>query len=132
VREQGKSWPIKVERIYPQIKNGTFVVDFDFVEKAPTELLPGQTIQGKISFDDDNGAKAATVIYLPVGTYLERSGGSWVFVLTDDGRSAVRRKIKVGRRNPEQIEVLDGLSAGERFISSDYTGLDTITRVDIR
>ena len=63
------------------------------------------------------------------GAFLEETGGDWIFVLEADGESAARRRIKTGRRNFEQIEVLEGLKAGERAIVSDYRGLDRIERI---
>jgi HlyD family secretion protein len=60
---------------------------------------------------------------------LERTGGDWVFVLAQDGRSAERRQIKVGRRTMEQLEILGGLATGERVVTSDYTSLDRIDRI---
>jgi HlyD family secretion protein len=64
-----------------------------------------------------------------VGAFLERTGADWVFVVASDGRSAERRRIKVGRRTSEQLEVLSGLATGERVITSDYTGLDRVDRI---
>ena len=83
-------------------------------------------MQGKLSLGDD---AQATIV--PAGAFLERTGGDWVFVVAPDGRSASRRRIKIGRRNADQVEVLGGLSIGDRVIVSDYTGLDRIDRVDI-
>jgi HlyD family secretion protein len=54
-----------------------------------------------------------------------------VFVVTPGGRSAQRRRIKVGRRTSEQLEVSSGLGAGDRVIVSDYTGLDRVERIDL-
>jgi HlyD family secretion protein len=64
-----------------------------------------------------------------VGAFLERTGGNWIFVLAKDGKSAERRTIKVGRRNSEQLEILGGLAAGERVLTSDYTSLDRADRI---
>ncbi len=122
----GKPLRLKVFRVRPQVKNGTFTIDLAFEGATPDGLLPGQAVQGKLSLGED--AKATIV---PAGAFLERTGGDWVFVLAPDGRSASRRRIKIGRRNAVQAEVLSGLSAGERVIVSDYTGLDRIDRVDI-
>jgi HlyD family secretion protein len=68
-------------------------------------------------------------LILPTGAFLERTGGDWLFVVSSDGRSAERRRIKLGRRTSEQLEVLSGLAAGEQVITSDYTGLDKVDRV---
>jgi HlyD family secretion protein len=71
----------------------------------------------------------AAALLLPAGPFLERTGGDWAFVASPDGRSADRRRIKLGRRTTEQVEIKDGLAAGERVITSDYTGFDRVDRL---
>ncbi|MGC2033249.1 MAG: HlyD family efflux transporter periplasmic adaptor subunit [Steroidobacteraceae bacterium] len=122
-----KTWTLKVTRVYPKVTNGTFTVDFAFQGTTPAGLLPGQALQGKLALGAD---RMATI--LPAGAFLDRSGGDWIFVLTKDGRSALRRTIKIGRRNTEQVEVLSGLAVGEQAIISDYTGLERIDRIDLK
>jgi len=122
----GKNWQLKITRVYPQVKNGTFTVDLAFDGDTPQGLLPGQAVQGKLSLGDDTQGQV-----LPAGAYLERTGGDWVFVVARDAQSAERRRIKVGRRNAEQVEVLDGLKPGESVITSDYSGLERVDRVDL-
>jgi HlyD family secretion protein len=122
-----KTWVLEVVRVYPKVTNGTFTVDLAFRNATPAGLLPGQALQGKLALGAD---RTATI--LPAGAFLERTGGDWVFVLAKDGQSALRRTIKIGRRNDQQVEVLSGLAAGERAIISDYTGLERIDRVDLK
>ena len=83
-------------------------------------------LQGRLSLGEDEPG-----LVLESGAFLEASGGDWVFVLDAGGSTAHRRRIKLGRRNAEQVEVLSGLAAGERVIVSDYTGLDRIDRIDL-
>jgi HlyD family secretion protein len=123
----GKLWPLEVTRVYPQVKDGTFAVDLAFHGGAPEGLLPGQALQGKLALGAD---RLATI--LPAGAFLERTGGDWVFVVSQDGQSAHRRAIKIGRQNAEQVEVLSLLAPGDRVIVSDYTGLERIERIDLR
>jgi HlyD family secretion protein len=122
-----RTWPLQVTRVYPQVTDGTFNVDLAFTGADPPGLLPGQNLQGKLTLGAD---QTATIV--PAGAFLERTGGDWIFVLTKDGSSARRRRIKLGRRNAEQAEVVSGLAPGERVIISDYTGLDRIDRIDLR
>jgi HlyD family secretion protein len=122
-----KTWALKVVRVYPKVTNGAFTVDLAFQDTTPVGLLPGQALQGKLALGADRTARI-----LPTGAFLERTGGDWVFVVAKDGRSALRRTIKIGRRNDEQVEVLSGLAVGERAIISDYTGLERIDRIDLK
>lgn len=117
---------LQVTRVYPQVKDGTFKVDLAFDGDTPDGLLPGQAVQGKLALGND-----VQGLILPTGAFLEKTGGDWAFVLDADGKSARRRRIKIGRRNAEQVEVIAGLRIGEQVITSDYTGLERIDRVDL-
>jgi HlyD family secretion protein len=121
-----REFPLAIERVYPQVREGTFTVDLKFTAAPPSDLLPGQAMQGKFSL-----GTATTAVLLPVGPFLQQSGGDWVLVLDDDS-VAHRRRIRVGRRNIEQLEILGGLAPGERVITSDYTGYNGIDRIDIQ
>ncbi len=113
----------RVTRVYPQVKNGRFLVDLTFDTEMPDGLVTGQALQGRLALGDDKPA-----VVIPAGPFLERSGGDWVFVLGDDGR-ADRRRLKTGRRSVDQVEVLGGLRPGERVIVSDYTNYEQIDRI---
>jgi HlyD family secretion protein len=113
-----------VRRVSPQVRNGQFSVDLDFAGESPPNLVSGETAQGRLQLGGDSQARI-----LPVGAFLERTGGDWVFVLSKDGKSAQRREIKVGRRTAEQLEILSGLATGEAVVTSDYTSLERIERL---
>jgi HlyD family secretion protein len=113
-----------VRRVSPQVKNGQFSIDLDFTGASPPNLVSGETAQGRLQLGGDTPAHL-----LPVGPFLDRTGGNWIFVLASDGKTAQRRQIKVGRRTSEQLEILSGLSVGERVLTSDYTSLDRADRI---
>jgi HlyD family secretion protein len=113
-----------VRRVSPQVKNGQFSIDLDFTGPSPPNLVSGETAQGRLQLGGDTPARL-----LPVGPFLDRTGGNWIFVLSSDGRTARRRQIKIGRRTSEQLEILSGLSDGERVVTSDYTSLDRADRI---
>lgn len=123
----GRIAKLTVERIYPEVQNGVFTADLQFQGAMPARLLPGQTVQGRLSLGADR-----TGLILPAGAFLDRSGGAYAFVLAPDGRHAIRRPIKLGRRNSEQVEILAGLQAGERVITSDYQGFERVDRIDLK
>src|SRR3546814_15301672 len=88
-----------------------------FLGDEPGDLQRGQTLQAKLTLGDP-----APALLIPNGAFYNETGGNWVFVVAPDGTSAVKRQVRLGRRNSESIEVLDGLDAGERVITSPYTG----------
>jgi HlyD family secretion protein len=124
---ENKNVRLKVLRIYPQVKNGTFTADLVFDGAQPSGLTTGETVQGRLSLGGDQAA-----LTLPAGAFLERSGGDYVFVVAPGGHHADRRRIKIGRRNSEEVEVLDGLKPGERVITSDYEAFEKLDRVDFK
>lgn len=115
---------LTVRRIYPQVHDGKFRIELDFDTVSPPALIEGADAQGSLQLGGDTQA-----VVLPAGPYLERTGGDWVFVVAPDGQSAERRHVRVGRRTNEQVEILRGLTAGERVITSDYTGFDRVDRI---
>lgn len=120
----GQPTRLSVRRVSPQVRNGQFRIDLDFEDESPAMLVAGSTAQGRLRLGGDTPA-----VVLPNGPFLERTGGQWVFVLAPDGRTAQRRQISISRRTIEQLEIVAGLAAGDRVITSDYTGLDRADRV---
>jgi HlyD family secretion protein len=122
----GKSYRMKVAKIYPQVRNGTFQVDLWFLNGEPAEVQRGQTLQARLTLGDPSPA-----LLIPNGAFYNDTGGAFVFVVAPDGGSAVKRQVRLGRRNAEYIEVLSGLEPGERVITSPYTGFADKDRLDL-
>lgn len=119
-----RDYGLQVAKIYPQVNNGQFDVDMIF-DQEPADLRRGQTLQLKLTLGDNSDA-----VLIPNGSFYQETGGSWVFVVSPDGTEAVKRTVRMGRRNTEFIEVLDGLEPGEKVITSPYTsyvGMDRLT-----
>lgn len=126
VTMNGRTYAARVAKIYPQVQNGQFQIDLHFTQGEPADLQRGQTLQAKLTLGDAQPAKL-----IPNGAFYNETGGNWVFVLAPDGRSAVKRQVRLGRRNADSIEVLDGLDRGERVITSPYTGFADKDRLDL-
>ncbi len=122
----GRSYRMRVSKIYPQVQNGAFAIDLVFAEAEPADLQRGQTVQVRLTLGDTSPA-----LLLPSGAFYNETGGNFVFVVAPDGRSAVRRNVRLGRRNANFIEVLEGLDPGERVITSPYTGFAERDRLDL-
>jgi HlyD family secretion protein len=122
----GKSYRLKVAKIYPQVRNGTFEVDMHFVGPEPQDIQRGQTLQTKLTLGDPTPA-----LLIPNGAFYNETGGAWVFVVTPDGSVAVKRQVRLGRRNADYIEVLEGLEPGEKVLTSPYTGFADKDRLDL-
>jgi HlyD family secretion protein len=122
----GRPVPLKVFRVLPQVAQGHFHVEFTFAG-APPPLRRGQSLEVRLVLGETRPA-----VTLPNEAWLESSGGAYAFVLSADGRRADRRAIVVRRRNPEQVEVAQGLSPGERVVVSSYTGLSPYAHLILR
>lgn len=116
----------RVVKIHPQVADGTFKVDLHFVGPAPQGITVGQAIDTKLELGG-----AATALMLPNGPFYQDTGGQWAFVLTPDGKYALRRRIELGRRNPDHVEVVGGLEPAERVIVSSYQGYQHVERVEL-
>ena len=112
----GKTYGLKVAKIYPQVRSGQFQIDLVFDGPEPPSLQRGQTMQTKLTLGDSSRA-----LLIPNGAFFNDTGGNWVFVV--DGNGATRRAVELGRKNNDFIEVLGGLKPGDRVITSSYSGL---------
>jgi len=123
----GRAAPLRVSRVLPQVAQGRFHVEFAFQGPPPADLRRGQTLDVRLVLGDTQPA-----LTLPNEAWLETSGGRYAFVLTADGRRADRREITIRRRNPQQVEVASGLSAGEQVVVSSYAGLSPYAHLILR
>lgn len=116
-----------VSRTLPQVADGKFRVELTFDGAAPQDARRGQTLDTRITLGESRNA-----LIVPSGAWLEATGGNWVFVVDESGRQASRRAIVTGRRNPTQVEILEGLKPGERIITSNYATIEDRNRLLIR
>ena len=111
----GKIYRLRVRKVYPEVRNGTFRTDFVFVGVRPAQMRSGQTFYVELAL-----GKSQQATLIPRGTFFQTTGGNWIFVLDKSGRKAYRRNISIARQNPQYYEVTDGLEPGERVITSGY------------
>jgi len=123
----GKTYPVKVAKVFPEVQNNTFQVDMEFAEGAPAGIRRGQTLQIKLNLND--GGKA---VLIPRGGFYQSTGGNWIFVVDQSGQFATKRNIKLGRQNPNHYEVLDGLQPGEQVVVSSYDSYGDIDRLELK
>ena len=120
-----QDYALVIAKVYPQVQNGQFEVDFKFVAEQPKGIRRGQTIQIKLTLGD---ASEATLI--PNGAFFQDTGGKWLFVVSQDGSEAVRRNVRLGRRNNQFIEVIEGLELGEQVVTSPYSSYQDMHRLN--
>lgn len=108
-----KDYILEITYVYPGVTNGRFEVDMNFVGDAPTGIRRGQSLRLRIQL-----SQSSEELLLPVGGFYKDTGGNWVYML--EGDKAVKRDIKLGRKNTENFEVLEGLKPGDQVITSSY------------
>lgn len=121
----GRDLDLHVSKIYPQVNEGQFEIDMLF-DEDPVGLRRGQTLQVRLTLGDNTDATL-----IPNGSFYQDTGGNWVFVVSPDGSEAIRRSVRLGRRNQNFIEVLDGLEPGESVITSPYTSFVGMDRLSL-
>jgi HlyD family secretion protein len=112
----GRDYPVEISRVFPQIKEGRFSIELLFTAEAPPALRPGQSADTRLTLGESSAA-----LLVPNDSWLDDSGGAWIFVIAPDGARAKRRDIRIGRRNNAQVEIVAGVEAGERVLVSGYS-----------
>ena len=104
-----------IRKVYPEVRDGKFKAEFRFSGDQPANIRTGQTYYLNLQL-----GHAQSAILIPRGTFYQKTGGKWIYVVDPDGNKAVKREIRIGRQNPQYYEVLEGLEPGEKVITSGY------------
>lgn len=124
LERNGTSFNLKVKKVYPEVRNGQFKIDMVFNGRTPDNIRTGQSYHIKLELGESGKA-----VLLARGGFFQSTGGQWVYVLSKDGDEATKRNIKIGKQNPQYYEVLEGLNAGEKVITSGYDMFGTNDRI---
>lgn len=124
--KRGKKYELSISKIYPQVKNGQFEIDMLITGKEPNDIRRGQTVQTKLTLGD-----AIPALLIPNGAFYQDTGGNWIFVVSPGDKDAVKRNVRLGRRNSRYIEVLEGLEEGERVVTSPYSSFKDVDRLKL-
>lgn len=115
---QDESYQAVIRKVYPEVRDGKFKADFKFDGALPENIRTGQTYSLNLQLGQPEEA-----VMIPRGTFYQKTGGRWIYVVTEDGSKAYKREIRIGRQNPQYYEVLEGLEPGEEVITSGYDNL---------
>ena len=114
---QGGKCNVLIRKVYPEVRDGKFKADFKFADGQPENIRNGQTFYLNLQL-----GQPVEAVLIPRGAFYQKTGGKWIYVVSSDGKRAVKRDIRIGRQNPQYYEVLEGLEPGERVITSSYDG----------
>lgn len=122
-----KTYKVVVRKVFPEVKEGRFEVDLDFVDKQPEGITRGQSYHIQLNLSD-----VTESILVAKGGFYNTTGGNWVFVLDPSGSFASKKPIKIGRQNTAEYEVQEGLKPGDRVITSSYESYGTVDRLILK
>lgn len=112
---QNNLYEMVLRKVYPEVREGQFRADFVFSGEVPENIRSGQTYYLNLQLGQPTEA-----VMIPRGSFYQLTGGSWIYVVNAEGTKAFRRKIRIGRQNPQYYEILEGLDPGEKVITSSY------------
>ena len=112
---QDKGYDMLLKKVYPEVREGRFKIDLTFNSELPDNIRTGQTYNLNLQL-----GQPVEAVYIPRGAFFQKTGGRWIYVVDEVSGKAYRREIRIGRQNPRFYEVLDGLSKGEKVITSSY------------
>ena len=117
VNYQGKRYPLKITKVVPEVKDRMFDVDLVFTGEMPENVRVGKSFRVQIELGQPEDA-----LVMPRGNFYQATGGQWIYKVNASKDKAVRIPLTIGRQNPQQYEVTEGLQAGDLVI---VTGYDT-------
>ncbi len=123
----GDEYRMEITKIYPEVRDGRFDVDLEFVGDVPEGIRRGQTVRLRLELSDPEEA-----ILLARGGFYNSTGGHWVFLVDPSGGFAYRHDIRLGRQNPQMYEVLEGLEPGMQVVTSSYETFGNAERLILR
>ena len=123
----GKDYKLKIKKVYTQVTNGRFQVDMEFDGDVPQGIRRGQTLQIRLALSDE-----ITALLLPKGGFYQQTGGNWIFKLAENGKTAYKVDIQLGMQSPDYYQVLQGLKAGDKVVTSSYENYGNMQELVIK
>lgn len=126
IEVNGEIYTLKIAKIYPEIRDGQFLVDLTFIDNHPKELRVGQTIKLDITLSSPQKR-----LLLSKGEFYSSTGGEWVYKVDKSGKFAKKQRIKIGKQNPRFYEIISGLEEGDKVIRSSYDRFENVDQLII-
>ncbi len=127
LERNNKEYPLRLRKVYPEVRNGKFKVDLVFTDEKPETIRTGQSYNIKLQLGESSDA-----LLLPKGSFFQSTGGQWIFVIDSGDGQALRRNIRIGKQNSRYYEVLEGLQAGEKVITSNYDNFGEAQKIILK
>ena len=112
---QEQRFPLKITKVVPEVKDRQFDVDLVFTADLPDNIRVGKSYRIQIEL----GQPEETVV-IPRGNFYQQTGGQWIYKVNAEGTKATKVNITIGRQNPKQYEITEGLKPGDVVITTGY------------
>lgn len=118
----GASWPGAVRAVSPEVQDNQVKGRVRFAGAAPGNLRQNQRVSVRIILESRSDA-----LVVQRGPFLDSGSGRLAYVVQGD--LATRRPITVGAASVGEVEILEGLEAGETIVISDLDQFEGVTSV---
>jgi len=127
LERNGNEYQLRLRKVYPEVRSGKFKVDLVFTKERPETIRSGQSYNIKLQLGESSDA-----LLLPKGGFFQSTGGQWIFVVDASGDVAWKRTIRIGKQNSKYYELLEGLQAGEKVITSGYDNFGDAEKIVLK
>jgi len=127
IKYQNEPFPLHITKVVPEVRNRAFDIDLVFEQERPSNIRVGKSYRVQIEL-----GKAEEALVIPRGDFYQYTSGQWIYKLDSSGSKAVRTPITIGRQNPSQYEIIDGLASGDRVITTGYESFGDTEEVILR
>ncbi|WP_405207305.1 efflux RND transporter periplasmic adaptor subunit [Aquimarina sp. LLG6339-5] len=110
-----ETYTLIIKKVFTQVNNGRFQVDMQFEGNVPEGIRRGQNLQIRVALSAEKQA-----LLIPKGGFFQKTGGNWVYKITENGNSAYKVAIRLGSQNTEYYEIIEGLLPGDKVVTSSY------------
>ncbi len=110
-----KTYTLIIKKVFTQVTNGRFQVDMHFESDVPEGIRRGQNLQIRVALSAEKQA-----LLIPKGGFFQKTGGNWIFKISEGGNNAYKVNIRLGSQNTEYYEVIEGLLPGDQVVTSSY------------
>lgn len=126
ITQKKDTFNLRISRVVPEVRDRKFDTDLTFTAATPDNIRLGKSYRVRVELGQPEPA-----VVIPRGDFYQKTGGRWIYRIDADG-IARRREIKIGRQNPEQYEIIEGLQPGDQVITSGYEHLGDFDEVKIK
>ncbi|MDO1501719.1 efflux RND transporter periplasmic adaptor subunit [Winogradskyella maritima] len=123
----GKTYTLSIKKVFTQVTNGRFQVDMKFDGEIPDGIRRGQNLQIRVALSAEKEA-----LLLAKGGFFQKTGGNWIFKVSEDSNEAYKVDIRLGNQNTKYYEIIEGLNPGDKVVTSSYDSFGEVEKLILK